>query len=396
MRIIDLAFKDLSQVFRDKRSLLFLVAMPIAFTLFMGFAYKGQQPKATADQRTPLGWVNQDPEGALSKQLYAMLSGSDAVKLVELTPADAEAAVRKGDVAGVLMVPAGFSQAGSAGQLTLLADTLSPKGQALFQLLRGPVGQLMSSVEIAQLSAEAVGAPSETGPAFQAAAQAWAQTDSNKLVRVEAAVAQPAADPYAGNPYNQSSPGILVMFAVFGLVSSAQILVQERKTHTLQRLMTTAMRPWEIVAGHMLAMFGVVFLQTALLLVFGQMVLKVDYLREPLGTLAVAVTLGLWVASVGLLIGVLAKGEEQVTLFSLIAMFTFSALGGAWFPLEGAGSAFATLGRLMPSAWAMNGFQNILIRGLPLGSAALPAGILLAYALAFFGVAVWRFRRTEM
>src|SRR5512146_792823 len=100
MRIFDLALKDLSQVFRDKRSLVFLVAMPIAFTLFMGFAYKGQQPKTAADQRTPLGWVNQDPDGALSKQLYAMLSGSDAVRLVELAPAAAEAAVRKGDVAG--------------------------------------------------------------------------------------------------------------------------------------------------------------------------------------------------------------------------------------------------------------------------------------------------------
>jgi ABC-2 type transport system permease protein len=241
-----------------------------------------------------------------------------------------------------------------------------------------------------------VGVPAEAEAAFSAAAQAWAQADSNRLVRVEAAVTQAAADPYGGNPYNQSSPGILVMFAVFGLVTSAQVLVQERKTHTLQRLMTTAMQPWEIVAGHLLAMFGVVFLQTALLLVFGQLVLKVDYGREPLGTLLMAVALGLWVASVGLLIGVLAKGEEQVTLFSLIAMFVFSALGGTWFPLEGTGSAFATVGRLMPSAWAMNGFQNILIRGLSLGSVALPAGILLAYAVAFFGVAVWRFRKVEM
>jgi ABC-type Fe3+/spermidine/putrescine transport system ATPase subunit len=120
---------------------------------------------------------------------------------------------------------------------------------------------------------------------------------------------------------------------------------------------------------------------------------KMYGLREPLGTLAMAVALGLWVASVGLLIGVLAKGEDQVTLFSLIAMFVFSALGGTWFPLEGAGSAFATVGRLMPSAWAMNGFQNILIRGLSLSSVALPAGILLAYALVFFGAAVWRFRK---
>ena len=36
VRILDLLSKDLSQVIRDKRSFLILVAMPIAFTLFMG------------------------------------------------------------------------------------------------------------------------------------------------------------------------------------------------------------------------------------------------------------------------------------------------------------------------------------------------------------------------
>ena len=41
MRILDLALKDLSQILRDRRALLFLVAMPIGFTLFMGFAYRG-------------------------------------------------------------------------------------------------------------------------------------------------------------------------------------------------------------------------------------------------------------------------------------------------------------------------------------------------------------------
>jgi len=48
---------------------------------------------------------------------------------------------------------------------------------------------------------------------------------------------------------------------------------------------------------------------------------------------------------------------------------------------------------LTPSAWAMSGFQNILIRGLGLESAWLPTAILLAYALVFFTVAVWRFRK---
>jgi ABC-2 type transport system permease protein len=70
-------------------------------------------------------------------------------------------------------------------------------------------------------------------------------------------------------------------------------------------------------------------------------------------------------------------------------------LGGAWFPLEGAGKAFATIGHLTPAAWAMDGFQNILIRGLGLASAWRPAAVLLAYAAVFFALAVWRFRVGE-
>jgi ABC-2 type transporter. len=146
----------------------------------------------------------------------------------------------------------------------------------------------------------------------------------------------------------------------------------------------------------MLAMFALVFLQTALLIAFGQWVLKVDYFRELFGTLLVLVTLGLWVASLGLLIGIVAKEEQQVILYSLIAMFVFSALGGTWFPLETTGGAFAAIGRAMPSAWAMNGLQNILIRGLGLESAWLPALMLFVYALGFFGLAVWRFRKMDI
>jgi len=50
---------------------------------------------------------------------------------------------------------------------------------------------------------------------------------------------------------------------------------------------------------------------------------------------------------------------------------------------------------LTPGAWAMDGFQNILIRGLGVASAWRPAAVLLAYAAGFFALAVWRFRAGE-
>jgi ABC-2 type transport system permease protein len=205
------------------------------------------------------------------------------------------------------------------------------EGQSLYQLLRAPVSQLMSSVQVGRMSMEVAGDPAEQSPALELAWKKWEENNAQSVVRLEQAAAQESESWFGDNPYNQASPGILVQFAIMGMVTSAQVLVQERKNRTLQRLMTTAMRPWEILAGHMLAMFALVFVQSVTLVLFGQWILKVDYLRELPGTLMVLAALGLWVASMSLLIGVMAKSDDQVVLYSMIAMFVFSALGGAWF-----------------------------------------------------------------
>ena len=152
------------------------------------------------------------------------------------------------------------------------------------------------------------------------------------------------------------------------------------------------MTPAQIIAGHLLAMFSVVLLQELLLIVFGQLALHVNYVREPGAILLMVVAVGLMVSSMGLLISVFARSEEQVTLFSLIAMFVLTGLGGAWFPLEGTAQAFSAIGHLTPTAWAMDGFQNVLLRSQGLNSILLPAGLLLAYAVIFFAIGVWRFK----
>ena len=50
---------------------------------------------------------------------------------------------------------------------------------------------------------------------------------------------------------------------------------------------------------------------------------------------------------------------EQVSLWALVSMFGFSALGGAWWPLDITGHTFSFIGHLLPSAWAMDAFFRI-------------------------------------
>ena len=404
MRILDIALKDLTQLFRDKRSALFLVIMPIVFTVLMALTYKdAAQP---VDPRLPVGWASQDAEGLASDQLFQALSAGGSLRLIDVGATDQPQAVAErvasGELAAALFVPADYSQqvlAGGQPQILLVSDPLSSQGQTVLQVVRGEVTRLMSAAQIAvlhtaSLPAGKVDPAAENAAAFQAAMALWQQvTENGAQIKMEMAQgAGSSGFSLGGNPYNQTSPGILVMFVIFGLMNSANLLVMERKSRTLERMVTTSLNRAGIIAGHLLAMFTITFLQETILVLFGQIILKVEYFREPLAVLLVMVAVALWVACMGLMIGVLARGEDRVTLMAMIFMFVLSAVGGAWFPLETAGAGFAAIGKLTPGAWAMTGFQNILLRGLGSASVLLPVAALLAYAAAFFGLAVWKFK----
>ena len=404
MRIIDLALKDLLQIVRDWKSALFLVVMPILFTLFFGFVFN--PGSAQADPRLPAGLVNQDQTGTLGDSLEELLEASDVIRPVSLEAGEAtrvDEMIRNGDLVAALIVPDGFSQGALAGDgpdLMVIADRSTTAGQTAHSSIETVVSRLLGAVETAHISAETfaeqVGFESETARQSylqEAVVLAIAEWNQPPLrVDAEQATGGTTLKTEAPSGFAQSSPGMMVQFAIFGLITSAMVLVLERKSGALKRLLTTPINRTTVIGGHVLAMFVIVFLQQVLLATIGQLAFDVDYMRAPLATLSMMVTLALWAASLGLLIGAVSGREEQVITWSLVAMFVFSALGGAWFPLEVAGETFATIGQLTPSAWAMDGLQNIVVRGQGLSSVLLPAGILLAYALVFFGLAVWRFR----
>ncbi len=401
MRILELARKDLSQIVRDWKSGLFLLVMPIVFTVFFGFIFSGSAAESEKDTRLPVGLIDRDG-GALATDLQTLLAESQVIRPVPVADADAAQAakmVEDGKYAAIVIVPAGYTEQLLADQpaaLDVVVDQNQPAGQTAYRALETISGRELGAVEAAHISAaqQASLTASERAAYLQdslgRAIAAWQQPPLTvDVVKASGSTSTKAAVP---GGFSQASPGMMVQFAIFGLITSSMVLVIERKSRTLQRLLTTPMTRAEVIAGHLVAMFAVVLTQQLILLLLGQFVFGVDYFRQPAAILLMVIVLALWAASLGLLISAISRKEEQVITLSLIAMFVFAALGGAWFSLEVAGKTFAAIGHIMPTAWAMDGFQNILARGLGFESVLLPAAVLLAYALGFFGLAVWRFR----
>jgi ABC-2 type transport system permease protein len=397
MRILHLAIKDLSQILRDWKSGLFLLVMPVLFTLFFGFVMgSATAPKPDVDPRLPVGVIDRDG-GILAANLQTLLEKSDVIRPVLLQQAEAQSVDQKihdGDLAAVVIIPAGYTDRQLADQaipLDVILDQNQPSSQTVSRALETVSGRLLGAVEAAHISQNGH-QQNNLNDSLAEAISAWQEPALTVSVVKATNNAVQKKDTTSVSGYSQASAGMMVQFSIFGLITSAMVLVLERKSGTLQRLLSSPIRKYEVIAGHVLAMFCIVFAQQLILVLVGQFVFGVNYARQPLAILLMIAVLSFWAASLGLLISALARKEDQVITLSLVAMFVFAALGGAWFPLEVAGKAFAAIGHIMPTAWAMDGFQNILVRGLAFQSVLLPAGILMLYALACFGLAIWRFR----
>lgn len=395
-RILDIALKDLMQLSRDFKTFMFLLLMPILFTFLFGYAFGGFGG-GESDSRLPVGYLSQD-DNWVTTSLHDLLDKSDVIRLddnVFRSAADLEKLVADGKLAAAIIVPDGYGKGmlnNKRVRLLVIADTDTQAWTTIEAELLSVASKLDSAASMANILDEVAGDQAPFKYAFRQTLSAWEEPPIAIQETTSLAVKKASNQSSA---LAHTAPGMMLQFAIAGLLTVAQIIVTERKSRTLQRLLTTATRRIHIVCGHYLATFLLIFAQFTILIAFGQLALKVDYLRVPLATLLVALCAALCISGLGLLIGFLAHSEEQAIVFSLIPMFVFSGLGGAWVPLEVTGATFRAIGHLTPVAWGMDGFENICARGLGFQSVLLPAAALLGYAVLFFGLAVWRLNVSE-
>jgi ABC-2 type transport system permease protein len=393
--ILVITLKDLTQLIRNRMTFLFLLIMPIAFTLLFGYAFGGFS-RETPDPRLPVGFLDLD-HSDVSRQLGGFLADSAVIRLdehQERSVSELESLVSKKDLVSAIVIPAGYGEAlllGNPLQLTLINDPVNTASMTIESEVSRIAARLANGVLTARIIADSTSAETFI-PAMNEALKAWQtppitlQVTHSQLIKKQDTAKMSLA---------HTAPGMMLQFAIASLLTSALILVNERKSRALQRLLTTQTARWQILFGHYLAILAMLLTQFVLLIAFGQLALGLDYMRIPFATLLVTLSTTACLAALGLLIGTLAKTDEQAIIFSLVPMFVFAGLGGAWVPLEYTGEVFRTIGHLTPVAWGMDGFQNIISRGLGFGSILIPVLALFGYAILFFGIAAWKFSRSQ-
>jgi ABC-2 type transport system permease protein len=358
-RIASIVRKEFIQIFRDPRTLAIVLAMPAMQLLLFGYAINtvvDHLPTVVLDQaRTPD-----------SRAFIAAFQNSGYFDVVgpASSPDDIRQSVDSGRAKLGLVIPPDFGTRvlrGETALAQLVVDGSDPNVAQTALFAGGMVAQAQS--------AQAVGALS------RGAVTASAGIELRPIVLYNPSMLS----------VNFMIPGLIGLILQFQtLILTAFAVVRERERGTLEQLVVTPIRPWELMLGKILPYVATAFLAVSVALGVGRFWFGVELagslpLLVALSTLFLLGSLG-----VGLLISTVSQTQAQALQLAMFVMLPSLLLSGFMFPREGMPWLVQQLGLAIPLTYFLQILRGVILKGVGLEvlwSQALP--------LAVFGVIVF-------
>lgn len=175
--------------------------------------------------------------------------------------------------------------------------------------------------------------------------------------------------------------GFFVFFFVF-IIGGVSFL-RERTQGTLERILSTPLKRWEIVTGYVSGFGLFTILQTALIAFFAIYALDVWMAGSIWYVLLVSILLALTALTLGTLLSAFANNEFQMIQFIplvIVPQVFFSGL----FNLDGAASWIKMIGQIMPLTYGADALRGVMIRGEGFSEIQMDVYVLFGFAACFF------------
>lgn len=185
------------------------------------------------------------------------------------------------------------------------------------------------------------------------------------------------------------------LFAIFFIIVPLSInIVKEKGQGTFVRLRTNPVSYATVLGGKTLVYLCVCIIQFILMLAIGVYLFPVMGLptldisgRLPL-LFVVALFSGLAAIGLGLLLGTIAKTQEQSAPFGATFVVILAALGGVWVPVFIMPKFMQTLSNISPMNWGLNAFYDVFLRNSGLVEILPEIGLLFVFFIVTTLIAI--------
>jgi ABC-2 type transport system permease protein len=407
-----IAWKEFQILFKDKGSLALIFVLPLLLGGMMGGAHLTVTGSEEAGILLHVCLVNED-SGAFGTEVAKAIESIDELDLeIYATAAEAEQRVAEGEAAAAIVIPSDFTQDIDAYTPTSIEVIVDPGQPESASIVTGIMNHVMDEVTIwgevqygirtlLDESGLLAGASVEQQRAIGAQTLGAIMTTLNEMRRTPAiaVVSEDLEGTEVGGGWNYLAvvfPGFAVMFIFLNVAWSASSLLTERESGTLHRLLAAPLQRGSVIAGKMLAYTLLACLQVLLLFAVARILFDMPMGQSPLGLVVLSLVVALISSAMGMMIAGLAESGNQAGNIGLILGLVLAAIGGC-IPMPGgstyrSGGFIGTLARLTPHAHALEGYFRLMIENGTVVTILPQMGILLAFGVVFFLIAVWRFR----
>lgn len=159
------------------------------------------------------------------------------------------------------------------------------------------------------------------------------------------------------------------LFAIFFIIVPLSInLVKEKNQGTFVRLQTNPVSYATVLGGKSIVYLGVCLIQFTLMLLVGLYLFpllglpKIDVSGKLPMLYNVALFSGLAAIGLGLLLGTIARTQEQSAPFGAILVVIMAAIGGVWVPVFAMPELMQLLSKISPMNWGLEAFYDVFLR----------------------------------
>jgi ABC-2 type transport system permease protein len=370
-RLVGIIRKEFIQLWRDRLTLMLILFMPAMMLWIFGIAVNTEVKHIS----TVVWDQSRTPE---SRQLLEALENSQYFTVTDHVDNLREVTrlIDRGRAKVGVVIPPEFSEnlhARRPAQLQVLVDATDPLLATSAVNAATAIGQARS-LDLGVKVLEAMGVSQAPGALLDVRVRAWYNPDMVSALFIV--------------------PGLIgAMLMQTTMTIVAAVIVREKERGTLEALIVSPLRRWELILGKLVPNIGVAYAQMTLALVIGVVFFDVPIrgslpLLYLLSLVFISGTLGL-----GIYISTLAQTQHQAMQISFFFLLPGIYLSGLLFPIEGMPPVGQMLAHLMPLTYYLQILRGILLKGIGITYLWPQLMILAAFGAVVFTLSVLRFHK---
>ncbi len=368
-RLLAIFIKEFQQMLRDRLTFAMAIGVPIMQLVLFGYAIN------TDPKGLPTAVVSAD-SGPLARSLSAALQNTGYFKVIHTgtSEREAEALIEDGDAQFMVVIPNDFTQ----------------------RVLRGEKPAVLVSVDATD--------PSASGNAIAAlgnvAGLALSQDLKGPLASLNASAApfelrvHRRYNPEGLSRYN-IVPGLIGTILTMTMVMLTSLaMTRERERGTMENLLATPVRPFEVMVGKIAPYVVIGYLQLGVILTAAALLFEVPMEGSLVLLLAMIGVFMLSNLAVGFTFSTLARNQLQAMQMTFFFFLPSILLSGFMFPFRGMPGWAQTLGEVLPLTHFLRIVRGIMLKGHDVAHALPELWPLLAFLFVAGVVALRRYRQT--